>query len=408
MRRRSTIAPVREDEVLSSAPALKPSRHSFVPRQLTFDKNKTAGLKQVKGTGSVRGSTSKRLSRIGISNESVYDASILAQTISEDDSTVVHPKAVFSNLPPTAACSRANQVPSNFSSTSSFSPKSKESHITLEENSTITNKTALCPGTSQSASSGAKAVNRLRSMDKTKPSTIEAKTQNSVTKFNTSESKIPKPKIFSASKPLTPESQFNSTAAFEEVEIAALTSTPHPERSVRRPLLMSSSNDEVQLFLSEQRSVMQAIKLTFQKMNSVLDSQLQVNLETVGLLKEIRKGQCNFQFNSMLNPTSKSTENADFGVSCSEKISLCPNNLEFEKLSFKKLSPCKEDDKENVALSFKPDSLYRDMKSQLGCLKTPTVLRRAKPMSVETPNTYLSNTLHHQLESLFEDNVIQE
>ena len=63
------------------------------------------------------------------------------------------------------------------------------------------------------------------------------------------------------------------------------------------------------------------------------------------------------------------------------------------------------DDKENVQVlaekTCKPLLMFSDMKSQLKCLKTPTVLK-IKPRTAETPNTALSNTVHNQLENLYE------
>ncbi|KAK3930831.1 Bifunctional protein GlmU [Frankliniella fusca] len=414
MRRRSsvapsvTIAPVRLDEVPGLMP--QPPRQSFASRQLSFTGNKSADTKLRKSQSSISSHVSVRPRCSAKSNESV-----LAETIMEEDCSVAEPKALRPQVPINAASGNLVKEKSSsigrVSMQPSFNQKSRSSNVSVrdqnasKEDSTIPKPKTTSPKDGKSTHPSktervqglSTLSNRCESIDK------GAKSQTLVKKLSLSETKIPKPQVFSASSLRSTEAQLNSTAAFEDVEIAVLTSTPHPERISKRILLSTDKDQQLKLFLSEQRSVMQAMKLSFQKLNLVLDSQLQVNLETTNLLKQIKESQGSFQFNPVTNNVLNSKDN--LALVSSEKVSC--NNFEPDKFSFKMLSPCQED-KENVSIQrpIRPEYLYREMKSQLACLKTPTTIRKSGPMCAETPQTYLSNAVHHQLETLFDDSEV--
>lgn len=226
------------------------------------------------------------------------------------------------------------------------------------------------------------------------PKRLSSSSLSSSSSSTVNETKIPKPKIRTTEKTTRADkkktAELNSTAAFEGEEIAALTSTPHPERKSKSVVPSSSSAaenselaDQMKLFIMDQRSVMQAVKLSFQKMNSVMDR--------MNTLLEKLNVEVDSQAELMLVKKSGTL----LGVAEGNAGSAVQSNLALN------------DDKENVHVNGqsiqKSLSMFCDMKSQLNCLKTPTAFR-TRPLSAETPNTILSNVVHNQLENLYETN----
>lgn len=217
-------------------------------------------------------------------------------------------------------------------------------------------------------------------------------------------------------------SKLNTTSAFEEDEIAAMTSTPRAELVVRsqstdmsKPTTgfedFSAVAEQMSLLALDQRSAMQVIKLSFQKMNSLMDKQadlvekqsklismqMKVFERMDGLFSASKK--VNVENSNNVGPLAM-TESPE-STTITMKMFLEEENPEI--LECDKKQDSVTENKENLAVpTSKSLSLYRSMRSQMNCLKTPTTKQGLVRQSIETPNTILSNRVHNQLENLFE------
>lgn len=190
------------------------------------------------------------------------------------------------------------------------------------------------------------------------------------------------------------QGSLDSTAVFEEVEVATLTSTPHPLQKLINTESWQEASEVGEQFkglIAEHRSLMQVMKLSFQKMNTLMESQTKVNLAVVEMIQEMKGRVLSNDSGTQLSDISN-FEN--------------PSSLNFSNhhnMTKKILTPVLEEGKENTreVPSRKSLSMYLGMKSEINCLKTP-LAKTTKPKASETPNTVLSNTVQHQLEELFE------
>lgn len=371
MRRRSTlgmgtgVAPVRFADMPAFEPAIRASRHSVVPRQLSFNSNSSQCSNASAEPGKRRTISSFRSNRTkpherpnaANTNESVMDGiAELTQSMSESSITTKGSTTVVSN------CQQVQAAEVTACSLSSSGPGLQTSVAKTFPKSTIAHK---------SSASMTESVSKI-------PRFNSSTSKTSTSKSSTSKSSTPK-------SSLTSMAQLNSTDAFEEAEIDAMTSTPHPTGSARLSASHASTMD-LRDFAEQQRFMMQVLKLSFQKMNKLADSQLALNLLLADVLKELksRQGSDNLAQNTRNEPQPKLGEcNGDM-----------PLNV---------LAPSQEDNKENFSGHLlRPDHIFNAMKSELRCLKTPTVLKSGGHLVPDTPNTLLSNTVHHQLEDLFE------
>lgn len=199
------------------------------------------------------------------------------------------------------------------------------------------------------------------------------------------------------------QASLNSTDIFEEDEKAVLVPTPHIKTNQSGPSSMDSNYlaEQISLLILDQRSLMEGVKLTLSKMNTVIDTLNDVNVNLKQLLQsgKVEGGQ---KSENVTFVGADSTLNVNGNASANIKPAAKP----MLRRNHQVLSPTIESEDENKENFVKPLRksiyLYRKIKSEASFLKTPLECRTERPRTADTPNTVLSNTICNQLENLFE------